>query len=63
MPESTTTLPAQLANYRQGFLDRKAEAQALCDGVDEARLAVVPDDESWSVAQIFDHMNTVGGCC
>jgi len=60
MPESTTTLPAQLANYRQGFLDRKAEAQALCDGVDEARLAVVPDDESWSVAQIFDHMNTVG---
>jgi len=46
--------------YRRGFLDRRDEARDLADGVDPARLAVVPDDESWSVAQIFDHMNTAG---
>lgn len=60
MPDPTTTLPPQLATYRRGFLDRRDEARDLSDGVDPARLAVVPDDESWSVAQIFDHMNTAG---
>ncbi len=60
MPEPTETLSPQLATYRQGFLDRKQEARDLSDKVDAARLAVVPDDESWSVAQIFDHLNTAG---
>jgi hypothetical protein len=50
----------QLDDYRSGFLALKDEARALVDGVGVDALRRSPDPETWSVAQVFDHMNTTG---
>lgn len=50
----------QLDTYRTQFHEIKTEAATLVDGVDDARLRTPPDAETWSAAQIFDHMNTAG---
>lgn len=50
----------QLETYRSGFLDIKNEASALVEGVDEKTLSTRPDPETWSIAQVFDHLNTAG---
>jgi len=50
----------QLENYRTSFLALKDEATALVTGVDEDLLRRPPDSDTWSVAQIFDHVNTAG---
>jgi hypothetical protein len=60
MPDTKQSLHPQLANYRQGFLDLKDDAQALTDGVSDAAMQTAPDEDSWSVVQIFDHVNTAG---
>jgi hypothetical protein len=51
---------SQLDAYRTQFQDIKSDAAALVDGVDAARLRTRPDAETWSAAQLFDHMNTAG---
>ena len=50
----------QLDAYRTQFQDVKADAAALVDGMDDARLRTPPDADTWSAAQLFDHMNTAG---
>lgn len=50
----------QLERYRSEFLSLKEEATALATRVDEDVLRRPPDSDAWSVAQIFDHMNTAG---
>ncbi len=50
----------QLENYRSDFLSLKDEATDLVAGVDEDALRRQPDPETWSAAQVFDHMNTAG---
>lgn len=50
----------QLQTYRSDLLALKDEATDLVAGVDEAIMRRRPDPETWSVAQIFDHMNTAG---
>ena len=50
----------QLQSYRSDILTLKDEATDLVAGVDEDMLRRSPDPETWSVAQIFDHMNTAG---
>ena len=50
----------QLQNYRSDLLALKDEATDVVDGIDEDTLRRPPDPETWSVAQIFDHMNTAG---
>lgn len=54
------SLPPQLDAYRQAFLDQKETAQTLIDGADEAALVRRPDEDRWSVAECFDHVNTAG---
>jgi hypothetical protein len=51
---------SQLEEYRSGFQTLKEEATALVDDVDEGTLRRPPAPETWSVAQIFDHVNTAG---
>jgi hypothetical protein len=51
---------SQLERYRSQFSDLKAAASALVADVNETRLRTPPDEETWSVAQIFDHVNTAG---
>lgn len=50
----------QLQNYRSDLLALKDEAMTLVTGIDEDVLRRRPDPETWSAAQIFDHMNTTG---
>lgn len=50
----------QLEQYRNGFLQRKNDARSLLDGVEDDLLTRQPEPETWSVAQVFDHMNTAG---
>jgi len=54
------SLPPQLVEYRQAFLDQKDKAQTLTDGADDAVLARRPGTDRWSVAECFDHVNTAG---
>jgi hypothetical protein len=51
---------AQLDTYQSHFRALKREATALVDGTDDAVLRARPDPETWSVAQVFDHVNTAG---
>ncbi|PSQ82893.1 MAG: hypothetical protein BRD30_13545 [Bacteroidetes bacterium QH_2_63_10] len=50
----------QLDTYRSNFLALKDEATALVAGVDEDMLRRPPNPDTWSVAQILDHVNTAG---
>ena len=50
----------QLDEYRSRFHALKDEAAALVDGVDDDTLRTPPAPDTWSVAQIFDHVNTAG---
>jgi hypothetical protein len=50
----------QLQTYRSDYLALKDEATALVADADADALHHSPDPESWSVAQVFDHMNTTG---
>lgn len=50
----------QLEQYQEGFLHRKDDALSLTDGVEDELLTTQPDSETWSVTQVFDHMNTAG---
>jgi hypothetical protein len=51
---------SQLEDYRSGFQSLKDEATALVADVDEPLLRRPPDEETWSVAQVLDHVNTAG---
>lgn len=51
---------SQLTKYRTGFQEIREEAVALTDGVGTDRLQATPGPDRWSVAEIFDHMNTSG---
>ena len=51
---------AQLEDYQSTFRSLKDEATTLVAGVEAERLQHPPDGETWSVAQIFNHMNTAG---
>jgi len=50
----------QLHTYRSEYHALKDEATALVADVDEDLLGRPPDPDTWSVAQVFDHMNTTG---
>ncbi len=50
----------QLEDYRSRFRSMKEEATVLTADVDEDTLRTRPTPETWSVAQIFDHLNTAG---
>jgi len=50
----------QLDEYQSRFHALKEEATTLVEGVEEDLLLARPDAETWSVAQIFDHVNTAG---
>jgi hypothetical protein len=50
----------QLVEYRSGFQSLKDEATALVADVGADALRRPPDAETWSVAQLLDHVNTVG---
>ena len=50
----------QLEEYQNQFRSLKSEATALVDDVDDDLLTTPPDEETWSVAQVFDHLNTAG---
>ncbi len=50
----------QLESYRRGFRACKDEATALVNDHPAEDLTAAPDAESWSVVQLFDHMNTAG---
>lgn len=51
---------SQLETYRSDFQAVKAEATRLVSDIDEDVLATPPDEETWSGAQVFDHLNTTG---
>ncbi|MFB6249235.1 MAG: DinB family protein [Salinibacter sp.] len=51
---------AQLDDYQSHFRSLKREAAALVDGTDEELLLTRPNPETWSVAEVFDHVNTAG---
>lgn len=51
---------SQLTEYHTGFREIRDEAAALTDEVAPDRLRAAPGPERWSVAEIFDHMNTSG---
>jgi hypothetical protein len=51
---------AQLEDYRSHFRSMKEEATTLAADVDDDSLQKRPNPEMWSVAQIFDHLNTAG---
>lgn len=50
----------QLKNYRFGFRTLEENAAHLVEGVDDEVLLTSPDEGTWSVAQIFDHLNATG---
>jgi hypothetical protein len=50
----------QLDAYQSGFRALKDEATALVADVDADTLRRPPGAETWSVAQILDHVNTAG---
>jgi len=50
----------QFETYQSGFLDLKDESAALFENWSPQTLQTAPNPETWSVAQIFDHMNTAG---
>lgn len=60
MPPPASSLPDQLQSYRAAFLDLKASAQALVQDVDDDILNERPAPNVWTVAQVFDHVNTAG---
>ncbi len=60
MPETKESLHPQLDGYRQGFVDLKSRARRITTDASNDVLVASPDAETWSVAQIFDHMNTAG---
>lgn len=51
---------SQLEEYRSHFHSLKSDASTLLADVDEKIMRTSPDPESWSVAQVFDHVNTAG---
>lgn len=51
---------SQLEQYQSHFHDLKAEADAVIAEADADQLRTPPNDDTWSVAQIFDHLNTAG---
>lgn len=50
----------QLETYRSDFHALKDEATTLVNGVGGEALRRSPDSETWSVAEVFDHVNTAG---
>jgi hypothetical protein len=60
MPSSAGSLPSQLADYHRTLLELKETAQALVDDVSPSVLSRRPAPDEWSVAQVFDHVNTAG---
>lgn len=50
----------QLEQYRSAFRSLKEEATHLVAPVAAEALRTPPDTETWSVAQVFDHVNTAG---
>jgi len=59
-PPAGRDLHPQLKRYRDRLLHLKQDATALVDGVDPPTLAQAAAPDRWSVAQVFDHMNTAG---
>jgi hypothetical protein len=53
-------MSSQLAEYRSGFQALKADATRLVADVDDSTLLTSPTEGTWSVVQIFDHLNTTG---
>ena len=51
---------AQLEQYQSHFHDVQEDASALIGATDADRLRTPPDDDTWSVAQDFDHLHTAG---
>lgn len=51
---------SQLEGYRTGFIRLKETATTLTEGLEEDALSAQPDPETWSVTQVFDHLNTAG---
>ncbi len=51
---------SQLDTYQSDFQAVKEEATRLVSDVDDEGLLTSPDEETWSVAQVFDHVNTSG---
>jgi len=51
---------AQLDAYRSRFRALKNEATTLVEDIDDETLLAQPDPDTWSVVQIFDHVNTAG---
>ena len=51
---------SQLEEYRSGFQALKDDATALVADVDAEALRHPPDTDTWTVVQIFDHVNTAG---
>lgn len=49
---------SQLEEYQSDFRTIKTEATRLVEELDEETLRTPPDDDTWSVAQVFDHLNT-----
>jgi hypothetical protein len=60
MSSSVGSLPSQLADYHRAFLELKDTARGLVDGVSPSVLSRRPASDEWSVAQVFDHVNTAG---
>ena len=50
----------QLTRYHTGFLDLKEEATALTADLNPDAFTRRPDPDTWSVAELLDHMNTAG---
>jgi hypothetical protein len=48
----------QLDDYRSRFRSLKREATRIVDGADDETLRTRPAPDTWSVAQVFDHVNT-----
>lgn len=51
---------SQLEGYRSEFVALKEEATRLVEDVGDQALRRAPDSETWSIVQIFDHVNTAG---
>lgn len=52
-------LHAPLDEYVRQFEDLKRDARQLADGLSEPQLKWSPAPGRWSIAQCFDHLNTV----
>lgn len=53
-------MSSQLEDYRSGFQALKEDAARLAADVDDSMLLTPPTEGTWSVAQIFGHLNTAG---